>query len=301
MAVPNISNVSPFMGTSIGGEVVKISGTGFAENVSVLFGEVPAEVIVVRKERGLTAADVRTPAHEPSIVAVTVTNEDYTGVPVPGERVTLPDAYEFRRSELAAESDLTRLVRTLLRMLRAQLPGNTGITVSVDYDDTTRDGLDVVAISSLPSVVLSGPGISENRFNSTNEPKHIPVFSDFGPDVVRHGPSFTVDLNFTITVASDRTIELLNLIAAVATFFSRNLWLEMDRDPADPGLGSVKWEMASTGEFRTHLSEGGDVRAFTTGFVIRGFDMDEGVRTGLTRPVEDTGISINQITDGGLP
>ncbi|MBN2717922.1 MAG: IPT/TIG domain-containing protein, partial [Deltaproteobacteria bacterium] len=167
MAVPVISSISPARGTSKGAELVKISGAGFAENVSVLFGATPAEVIIVRDEGDLSVADIKTPAQAPSLVAVTLINLDSSGVPIPGEQFTLPGAYEYRRSELVRESDLTRLVRTLLRTIRAQLVDNTSITVSVDYDDTTVDGLNVVAISKLPSLVLSGPNVGENRFYST--------------------------------------------------------------------------------------------------------------------------------------
>lgn len=299
MAVPVITSVSPAGGSSKGGEPVKISGAGFAENITVLFGDAPAEIIVVREEGGVTVADVRTPGRTPSVVAVTVINLDSDGVPVPGEQATLPDAFEFRRSELVQESDLTRLVRTLLRIIRAQLMDNTSISVSVDYEETTVDGLEVATVSTLPSLVLTGPNVAENRFYSSNESEETVVFTDFGPDVVRYAPPVTVDLNFTFTVTTDRTIELLNLIAALATFFSRNRWLEMDRDPDDPDLGTVKWEMALTDDFRTRLDEGADLRVFTGGFVIRGFNIAEGSRTSLTRPVESTGISINQFSSGG--
>ena len=103
-------------------------------------------------------------------VDVTLRNLDAGGAPVPGEEVVLPGAYRFLRPRIVHESDLTRLVRGLLRELKRQVIANVSMTVSVDYDDTTIDGLNVVAISRLPSVVLSGPKVDENRFFSTNEP-----------------------------------------------------------------------------------------------------------------------------------
>jgi len=300
MAVPVVESVSPSSGSSSGKELVKINGTGFADKLSVLFGTNPAEVIAVREDNGQSIADVRTPRHEPALVAVTVINLDDAGTPFPGEQAVLDDAYRFRRSEIVQEADLTRLVRALLRTIKRQLLENASITVSVDYDDTTVDGLDVLAISKLPSLVLSGPRVEENRFFSTNEPRDSMVDGPFGLEVIRHGPPFTVDLSFTITVASDRTIELLNLMAAVATFLSRNRWIEMDRDPSSPDLGSVKWEMAPVGEFRTRLDEGNDVRVFTCGFVIRGFDIDEGGPNQIGRLVDSTDLTAGAIEHGGV-
>ena len=301
MAIPVINTVTPNNGSSGDNELVKIAGSGFSENLSVLFDSKPAEVIVVREEGGESIADVKTPGHEPSLVTVTVINLDSEGEPIPGEQAVLSDAYRFKRSELIQETDLTRLIRTIIRNIKQQLIENTSITVSVDYDDTSLDGLDVVAISKLPSLVLSGPSVEENRFFSTNEPRDFMVESVLGPEVIRHDPPFTVDLNFTITVASDRTVELLNLMAAVATFLSRNRWLEMERDPSSPDLGTVKWEMAPVGEFRTRLDEGNDIRVFTCGFVIRGFDIDEGAPSQIGRLVDSTELSASAIQNGGTP
>jgi len=180
-----------------------------------------------------------------------------------------------QRPDLVRESDLARLVRTLLRTLKAHLLENTSISVSVDYDDTVADGLDIVAMSKLPSLVLSGPRLKEDRFYSTNVPRKEPQTGT--DEVLRWGPSFTVDLKFTITAASDRTVELLNLMAAVATFLNRNRWIEMSRNPEDPTVGTARWEMDPDGDFRARLDGKDDVRAFTCGLVIRGFDVDEGL------------------------
>jgi hypothetical protein len=94
---------------------------------------------------------------------------------------------------------------------------------------------------------------------------------------MRRRPPYTVDLVFTLTAASDRTVELLNLMAAVATFLNRNRWVELPRDPGDPGAGTTRWEMDPEGEFQTRLDGPDDVRVFSCGFVVRGFDIDEGL------------------------
>jgi hypothetical protein len=301
MAVPTLTAITPTSGPTSGGDLVRLSGTGFAAQVAVTFAGVPAVVLAVRAEAGTFVADVRTPAHAEAVVDVTLRNLDAAGVPVPGEEAALAGAYRFLRPRIVQESDLTRLVRALLRDLKRQVLANVSMTVSIDYDDTTIDGLHVVTISKLPSLVLSGPRVAENRFFSTNEPHEDVVAGRVGPELVRRRPPFTVDLVFTLTAASDRAVELLNLMAAIATFFNRNRWVELPRDAGDPDAGTVRWEMDPEGDFQTRLDGADDVRAFTCGFVVRGFDLDEGLPLDLSRAVIEPELRIEPIAEGGAP
>jgi hypothetical protein len=301
MAVPTLSSVSPATGPTAGGDVVRLTGTGFAAEVAVLFGDAPAEVLSVRDEADVWLADVRTPAHADAVVDVTLRNLGAAGDPVPGEEAVLAGAYRFLRPRIVAESDLTRFVRKLLRELKRQVIENVSITVSIDYDDTTVDGMNVVAISKLPSLVLSGPRVAENRFFSTNEPHEDVVPGPAGPELMRRRPPYTVDLSFTLTAASDRTVELLNLMAATATFLNRNRWVELPRDLDDPDAGVVRWEMDPEGEFQTRLDGPDDVRVFTCGFVVRGFDIDEGLPLDVGKAVAETELETEPIAPGGAP
>ena len=194
-------------------------------------------------------------------------------------------------ANLVQESDLTRLVRKLLRQLKTEILENTSITVAVDYDDTTADGLDIVAIATLPSLVLSGPRLRENRFFATNEPVELLVPGSYAKQWDQFGPVHTVDLGFTITGASRSTVELLNLMAATASFLNRNRWLELNRDPNQADAGTVRFEMDPESELRTHLNGADGVRAFTCGLVVRGFDIDEGELLGRTRLVDQVRLS----------
>ena len=291
MTVPTLTSIDPVSGPTSGGDLVRLIGTDFAARVSVRFGDLPAVVLAVRGD----AAEVRTPAHSEGPIDVVLQNLDAAGVPIPGEEATLAGAYSFLRPRIAEESDLTRLVRTLLQELKRQVLANTSMTVSIDYDDTTADGLNVVAISKLPSLVLSGPRVSEDRFFSTNVPDEHAV----GPDIVRRRPPFTVDLAFTLTGASERTVELLNLMAAVASFLNRNRWVEMPRDPAEPDGDVVRWEMDPDGDIRTRLDGPDDVRAFTAGFVVRGFDLDEGLPIDVGRAVVEPELITGLLELGG--
>lgn len=301
MAVPTLTAITPTSGPTSGGDLVRMTGTGFAAQVAVTFGGAPAVVLAVRAEAGAFVADVRTPAHAEAVVDVTLRNLDAAGAPVPGEEAALVGAYRFLRPRIVQEADLTRLVRALLREFKRQVIANVSMTVSVDYDDTTIDGMNVVAISKLPSLVLSGPRVAENRFFSTNEPHEDVVPGPAGPEILRRRPPLTVDLVFTLTAASDRTVELLNLMAAVATFLNRNRWVELPRDPGDPSAGDVRWEMDPEGDFQTRLDGPDDVRAFTCGFLVRGFDLDEGLPLDLGRAVAETALDTEAIAPGGAP
>ena len=302
MALPTLSSVQPTTGPSSGGDLVRLVGTDFADRVRVLFGGVAAEAPSVRDEAGLRLVDLRTPVHAPGVVGVELQNLDAAGVPVPGESVVLVGAYRFARPTVAREADLTRVVRQLLRELKRQVLANVSATVSVDYDDTTLDGLNLIAMAKVPSLVLSGPTLRPNRFYSANVAHEDVVDGIAGPELARRKPPYTVDLVFTLTAASERTAELFNLMAVVATFLNRNRWLELQRDPADASRGSVRWELDADGEFRTQLAGKDDVRAFTCGFVVRGFDVDEGLPLDLGKRVTEPELLPTQaIAPGGAP
>lgn len=232
--------------------------------------------MAVRHEGALTLIELRTPPHEPGVVDVELLNLDATGHPILGERAVVPLAYRYERPAIAREADLTRLIRQLLRELKRQIVANVSTSVSVDYDDFA-DGQSIIAMAKLPSLVLTGPTLRQNRFYSANEPHYDVVGTPTGLQAVRRKPPLTVDLVFGLTVASSRTAELFNLMGSVATFLNRNRWLELPRDPNAPERGAVRWELEADGDFRTQLASRDDLRVLTCGFVVRGFDVDEGL------------------------
>ena len=294
MTAPSLAGISPNVGPASGGGLVRITGADFADRVAVLFGDAPATVLNVHHDAGLDIADVRAPAHAQGRVDVTLQNLDPTGSPVPGEAATLPDAYRFLRSRLVGETDFIRLVRALLRELKRQVLSQVSMTVAVDYRDTETGELELITVAEIPSIVLSGPRISENRFYALNEGREDVVPGPAGPELARHRPPYTVDLAFTITAVSDHTVELLNLMAAVGTFLNRNRWVELPRDRTNPALGAVRWEMDPDGDFRTSLDGPDDLRAFSCGLVIRGFDLDEG-------QTRDRGKAVDGVDVGSEP
>lgn len=276
MAIPTLRTISHAAGPSSGGALVSLEGTGVGGRQQVLFGGRPAEVIATHTVGVATAIEVRTPAHDSGVVDVELLNLDLNERPISGERAVLPLAYRFERPAIAREADLTRIIRQLLRELNRQVVANVSTSVSVDYDDTA-DGQSIIAMAKLPSLVLTGPTLRQNRFYSANEPHYDVVGTPTGLQAVRRKPPLTVDLVFGLTVASSRTAELFNLMGSVATFLNRNRWLELQRDPSTLDRGTVRWELEADGDFRTQLASRDDLRVFTCGFVVRGFDIDEGL------------------------
>lgn len=292
MPVPVLEAVEPNVGPAGGGDLVRLRGRGFRGRVAVRFGDAAAEVLGVHGRGGLALADVRTSAHTDALVDVVLQNLDARGSPIAGEEAILPGGYRFQRPGLATESDLARLVRTLLQMLKRDLAVNTTMRVSVDYADERHvDGMRVVPIATLPAIVLSPVRLPPNRMYGTRELRERVVAGPSGPEIVRHRPSLTVDAIFRLTGSSDRVVELLNLLEAVGKFLNRKKWLEMERDPERPKLGRVRWEMDPVGDFRTSLDGPDELAAFSVDLIVRGFDLDPGQPLDIGREVIGTLVS----------
>ena len=299
MATPVITNVQPASGPTSGGNHVRITGLGFGPRVSVDMGG-PCQVIALTVEAdGTSIVEVRTPVHAEGSVDVHLQNLDSAGEPIPHETRLFAGAYRFLRPRLAREPDLTRLVRTVIRELKRQVIGNVILTTSVDYDDGESTGRAIV-LAALPALAVTGPLLRENRSYATNVPMVDRVETAQGVELRRRRPAYTADLEFHLTASSDRTTELLSLMAAVATFLNRNRWIEMLRDPENPTMGVVRWELDALGDFRLSLDGAGDdVRAFTCGFVVRGFDVDEGLPIDASRTMESPQLDTEALNPGG--
>ena len=216
-----------------------------------------------------------TPAADVGPADVVVRNLDDAGQPIPGEEAVLRSAFAYELPSLTVESDLTRLVRTLLQELKRQVLPNVSLTVQTDFDSETGAQLSVTELASLPGLVLVGPELSQDRFYSLNE---LPAQDTSAVGFARRRVPYTVDLTFTLVGVSDHTTELLNLMAAAQLYFHRNKYLEMDRDPSSPTPGGVRYEMdiPQGGDLKvTSQPNESNVRSFSGKFVVRGFDLED--------------------------
>ena len=285
MAVPTISNVSPDAGPSRGRVLITVEGTGFREppappltgpttspgpTVKVEFGSVEADRVWVVSSTELL---VRTPAKEPGVHDITVTNLDDDGDPIAGETVTEASSYTTSLPDLTASTVLTRVMRTLILEMRKQVLSNTKAIVHSEYDEDTGDLLSIIPTAELPALVVIGPRLRQNRFYSTNETDE----KDLGALVGQIRPKRTEDLIFTVVGASDNTTELTNLLAHFTDFLQLNIYLRMDRDEADPSAGQVQYEMEFEAEpSAASEANASNIRYFTSDLVIRGVDVEPG-------------------------
>jgi hypothetical protein len=278
MSIPSITSISPISGPTAGSLLIEVLGAGFqlpagtAPSVRVLFGSRPAREVRVVSSGQLSCL---VPPGRTGPADVVVQNLDTAGAPIAGEEAVAPGAFTYVPQPLAVEADLTRLVRTLLHELKRQVIDNVVLTVHTDFDAGVGAELHLAQIARLPGLVLVGPELTENRFFSINQLPEVPT--EPGQFAQRRVP-YTVDLGFTVIGVSDHTTELLNLMAAAQLFFHRNPYLELDRDPADPGAGRVRYEMAvgRDGELKvTSQPNESNVRSFSGRFVVRGFDLED--------------------------
>lgn len=300
MAVPTFTSTDPATIHTGGQCLVNIIGTGFrvpplpppnlgqiadpvGPGVEVLFGDAASALVMVLSETRLLVRAPPSPIdvvkandYGEGSVSITIRNLDDDGVPIPGEEVIAPDALTYQRAQLATETDLTRLVRTLIRMLRRETIANVSHSTHTDFDADPSDLLNITELAELPGIAILGPTLNENRFYSTNVNPSAddPLWA--GERNVWRVP-YTVDVNFTIVGVTDQKQEMLNLLPLVTQFFERNPFIYLQRDPDDASAGSVRYEMDFTadGDLRdVSAPNESNLRAFSGTFVIRGFDVE---------------------------
>lgn len=292
-----ITSVSPVVGHTAGQTLVEIRGTGFRvpilpqpngmltvparPTVEVLFGSAfGSNIAVVSAERLFVRAPisphlVRAPTYGEGVVDVVVRNLNSSGIPIAGEIVTIPGAYSYRRVQLADESDLSRVVRTLIQSMRLQVIDNVSINTDPDFDSRTSDDLNVVDVATVPAVVIFGPTIQENRFFSTNGLIYRDAPNDeadafSGPD--------TDDLIFTFVGITNNKQEALNLLSVVRQYFKRNRWLYMQRDLSNEACGYVGYDLILDPggmTFNSPTDQKSNLKTFSGTFTIRGFDHEQ--------------------------
>lgn len=277
---PGIDSISPAAVGAAGGELVRIIGLGIGPRVAVRFGELPAEILAVVPAGARVFVDVRAPAGDAGDAPVTLQNLAADGEAVPGEIATAP--FRFLRALVAVESNLTRLVRTLLRALKSQVIANATTPVSLDYREQIAS---VIPIAKVPSLVVLGPDIRENRVYATNETTERVSSGPLGAEVEELRPPTAVDLRFVLEVVTNTTAEHLNLFTALVNFFHRNPYLSVERDARDAAAGVVRFPLFAEGEARTARIDDArgrkdDRHAFEWGLVVRGFPIDDHVVSG---------------------
>ena len=307
MAVPTLTSVSPTEGRTGGRFLVVVDGADFAlpapppatgpapvPAASVRVWFVDGDGVATEAERVDVASATRlyvlAPSHDAGAVSLRVSNVDADGETIPGETATLA-GFTFKRPMLSgegrtAERILARAVRTLIRQLKREVLPNVSLTVHTDFDSLPEDGTHTIEVAELPSLLVTGPQVAENRFYSANVRRSVDLL-DGGWAALR--PSKTVDLTFTLLGLSEFTQELLNFAQEVSAFGARNPWLYVMRDPADASAGFARYEMQFTAEPSVGSQPNeSNVRQFSATLVVRGVDLDDAdMRVRVTRDVSE--------------
>lgn len=206
---------------------------------------------------------------------VVVENIDDLGVLIPGETVTAANAYTFRRPDLGQESELARVFRTFIRMLKRQVLENVSFTTHTDFDPTTADTLNLAYVQRLPAVVLANIETPDDPEYRIEYDQDIQVGADRFVD--RRAPA-VVMLKLDLIGVSDNPVEILNLLNVLRVFFRKNPYLLHDRDPADLSKGKVKYDLeyAFAGPASVvHQGENSNVESFVAEVKVRGILLED--------------------------
>jgi hypothetical protein len=306
MAIPTITSISPST-IFTGGQLITITGTNFRTayppptvSTNVLPTPPPTVTVTVAgricKRVAVSASTTLTclvPPIDPlPSLAVSVQNLDLDGDPISGELATVSGLLRSQRVDLAVESDLTRVERTLILELRRQVIANVLKKAAVDYDGTPGGVFDVPDVAALPALAVQGPQIVDNRFFDTD----LGTLTSDGANFTRRNTFKTVNLTYRFVAMDTKEVRTMNLQALMLQFLQNNPFLEMKRDEADPSKGTVLYELAQVGEFTTFTgSSNSDIRGFSGSLVIRGFQLED-VAGFVEQTVAERGRTVDTVT-----
>lgn len=306
-------------GPTAGGNVVEIYGdnfqlppaapttnvsTGSEDNpptVEVLFNGVASpRVEVVRSNclraiapgsplQAITAAGLVSPE---GLVSITVRNIDGTGVLIPTEEIILADAYTYTRAGLTA-ADVGTVAyidqEFMLRWIRDTID-NVSKGSHTEWDPSTADDLNIIAIAEMPAIVLVGPDLPENSFYSVRELQEL----DLGDGTVALvAPPRTVDFTYDVILIADNEAQMMALVQLVTDFVKQTSKFTIDRCPDDLALGTITYELEQVSALtRQSRPNNSNVRSYTTTVVLRGIDIDRAPGFGALVPRAETAVPV---------
>ena len=259
MAVPTIISVAPVTGATIGGYLLRVTGTGFRLPPAPPAGYVggPAPITVVVKVGGVAATSVNVwsatlldclvpeytgaPLATSAAQAVQVMNLDDNGVPIVGETVTAAGAFSYVPTSIIAETRLDIANRMVLRFLARHVLANTVWRTHPDFDDSPADLTDSLAQARLPVLEVSGPRIERNRFYSRTARDYSPAG---GGRSERREIPVTADLVYRLRIVTEHPGQLANAVQACMLAAERAITLPVAQDATAPAGAVDRWELA---------------------------------------------------------
>lgn len=299
MAVPTITSLTPAAAVADGTEKAYITGTGFAERIEVRFGEAIAVVDGVFTEGPNRVAIVRVPKFSPApgedpgiagpgVVDVSVQNLDEDSSPVVGEVAVRVDAFTMTRTPTTTPGDLSRLMGTIVTLLRREVLEKVTFGVAVDYDASPDDALRVVEVATTPAIILSGPKMTVANNWRVREPR--PELVVGGPDDVFEtrtpGLAYHMELALNVVTEAGAKRQLFNLVEAIGRFLNANRRLSMLRVEGDPSSGVLRWPLTA-GQVRMTLSSDQSPNVAVWEITILGVQIDSGRPLARGRTVDE--------------
>lgn len=207
--------------------------------------------------------------------SVTVENIDDDGDLITGETVTKTDAFTFRRPDLGQESELARVVRALLRMLKRQILENVHFATHTDYDADTGDLNAIAFVQRLPALVVANLEVPDDRDYFVEGEQDFEAGA--GRFIARRPPVVAM-IRFDLIGVSDDPVENLNLLQATRIFFRKNPRITLDRSSTDPTLGAVSYDLECALGGPVTVTRGADavnVQSFSGEVRIRGVLLED--------------------------
>ena len=308
MAVPSVSSLLPAVGHSGGRTIVAIQGGPFPlpapppvngvapdpiPTVAVTFGGVPALDVAVESSTLVYALTPISPAYTvveggardwgPGFVDVTVQNLDpLTGLPVPGESVTLPSAYEYRRPDLSRESHTTTAFGRFLEELARQVCPTVDYARHTDWSDGGAT-VDLGQIAKMPALL-----VVDVTFEDSVQHPQGPQAVDYGDgNFARTREPDAVDAIGTVLGVAESVVEIQNLMVGTRLFFKKNPLLQVPRSSTaldiaaghyDQSEGTIGYTLQMQITDAAKLTAGGNnsnVKTFAFLFAIRGILVED--------------------------
>lgn len=291
MAIPTIAAVDPASGLFRGGEIIAITGTGFAPIILVTFGSrVSPETLGVTTDG--TLAWVRAPSGS-GASDVSIQNLDSAGDPIVGELVTAAAAYLFELPDLTETSELQRITRALIQRLKESLPASAvgPDSIAIDYDDDPGDGIRELKAAEVPGLSLAGPRMLKNMIYRRPDRRYEEIEGTGGNQHIVRGPSLTYDLLFSLTAAARSKAQLFNLVSIAAAALHADGKLSMLRREEAPEEGEIGW-LLNLGAIRFSAPADG-VHVASVDLRVVGFNIAEGFELSRSRVVETVEPSVS--------
>lgn len=305
MAVPTISSIAPTAGTPTGGQIVEIVGTGFRlptppvagsipvppspPSVRALVGGVAASVAVLSgtrlavtvPKRSMPISSLTGETLGTEVVDITVENIDDAGVLIPGETVTIIDAYTYFRPSIQHDAPRRRVMRAtdvLVDLLRSEVLANTVISSSTDYDPNT--GTAEIEIQRTPQLVLEGPTVTFNAFFTSREEYLVAGFDPNGSpgERFRRRRLRVVDLDYELIGVTNSTVELQNLIEVLELVIDRNVEVPLECNPGDGEFFPLELRWIEDPRVERQSADPGlrsDLRVFRSRIQLRGLPITD--------------------------